>query len=98
MENLTPQHKYRFRVRAANKIGPSDPGEMGGDDILMRDPWGECGGNSIDILLARALARELAPVLARVSCWKVCKYKVLKWTENWPNFWPEFWPEIFKVY
>ena len=41
MENLTPQHKYRFRVRAANKIGPSDPGEMGGDDVLMRDPWGK---------------------------------------------------------
>jgi len=39
VENLTPQHKYRFRVRAANKIGPSDPGEMSGDDVLMRDPW-----------------------------------------------------------
>ena len=41
VENLTPQHKYRFRVRAANKIGPSDPGEMSGDDVLMRDPWGK---------------------------------------------------------
>ena len=39
VEHLTPNHKYRFRVRAANKIGPSDPGEMSGDDILMRDPW-----------------------------------------------------------
>ncbi len=41
VEHLTPWHKYRFRVRAVNKIGPSDPGEMTGDDILMRDPWGE---------------------------------------------------------
>ena len=41
VDHLTPNHKYRFRVRAANKIGPSDPTEMTGDDILMRDPWGE---------------------------------------------------------
>ncbi len=40
VEHLMPNHKYRFRVRAANKIGPSDPGEMSGDDVLMRDPWG----------------------------------------------------------
>ncbi len=41
VDHLTPNHKYRFRVRAANKIGQSDPTEMKGDDILMRDPWGE---------------------------------------------------------
>jgi hypothetical protein len=38
---LTPLHKYRFRVRAANKIGQSDATEMTGDDIFMKDPWGE---------------------------------------------------------
>lgn len=42
IEHLTPMHKYRFRVVAVNKIGPSDPGEMKGDDILMKDPWGKC--------------------------------------------------------
>ncbi len=41
VDHLTPWHKYRFRVRAVNKIGPSDPGEMTGDDILIRDPWGK---------------------------------------------------------
>lgn len=41
IQHLTPNHKYRFRVRAANKIGASDPAEMHGDDILMRDPWGK---------------------------------------------------------
>lgn len=35
--------KYRFRVVAANKIGPSRPGEMKGPDILMKDPWDEPG-------------------------------------------------------
>ena len=40
-EGLKPLHKYRFRVKAVNKVGQSDPGEMTGDDILMRDPWGE---------------------------------------------------------
>merc|ERR1711963_674329 len=39
VEHLKPNHKYRFRVKAVNKIGQSDPGEMSGDDILMRDPW-----------------------------------------------------------
>jgi len=43
VEHLTPMHKYRFRVVAVNKIGPSDPGEMKGDDILMKDPWDEPG-------------------------------------------------------
>ena len=41
VDHLTPLHKYRFRVVAVNKIGPSDPGEMKGPDILMKDPWGE---------------------------------------------------------
>lgn len=51
VEHLTPMHKYRFRVRAINKIGQSDPGEMKGDDILAKDPWDEpdpCGKPNID--------------------------------------------------
>jgi len=50
VENLTPGHKYRFRVRAVNKIGESEPCEMLGDDILMKDPWDEpdpCGKPNI---------------------------------------------------
>lgn len=41
VENLIPMHRYRFRVRAANKIGPSEPTEMTGPDILAKDPWGK---------------------------------------------------------
>ena len=40
VEGLTNKHRYRFRVRAANKLGPSDPCEMLGDDICIKDPWG----------------------------------------------------------
>merc|ERR1719447_1242807 len=50
VNNLTPMHKYRFRVRAVNKIGESDPCEMKGDDILAKDPWDEpdpCGKPNI---------------------------------------------------
>merc|ERR1711963_35803 len=46
VENLTTRHYYRFRVRAANKIGPSEPAEMTGPDLLAKDPWDEpdpCG-------------------------------------------------------
>ena len=38
---LKPLHKYRFRVRSVNKNEISHPAEIIGDDILMRDPWGE---------------------------------------------------------
>lgn len=41
VNDLKPLHKYRFRVKAVNKIGPSDATEMTGDDILMKDPWGD---------------------------------------------------------
>ena len=41
IEPLEHKHRYRFRVRAINKIGRSEPCEMLGDDILIKDPWGE---------------------------------------------------------
>jgi hypothetical protein len=41
VNHLIPKHSYRFRVRAANKIGPSDPCEMTGPDIVAKDPWGK---------------------------------------------------------
>ena len=41
VEALRHRHKYRFRTRAVNKLGPSDACEMLGDDILIKDPWGE---------------------------------------------------------
>merc|ERR1719297_102307 len=50
VEQLIPMHRYRFRVRAANKIGPSEPTEMTGPDILAKDPWDEpdpCGQPNI---------------------------------------------------
>ena len=40
-DGLKRLHEYRFRVKAVNKIGISDPGEMKGPDILMKDPWGK---------------------------------------------------------
>ena len=32
--------KYRFRVKAINKLGQSTPCEMKGGDICIKDPWG----------------------------------------------------------
>ena len=40
-QGLIHKHRYRFRVRATNKLGQSEPCEMLGDDILIKDPWGK---------------------------------------------------------
>ena len=61
----------------------------------------EHGGNSIDFLLVRVLARELAPVLAQVSNRKgqtAIPVDSKYWPENFPQFWLQFWPEILEVY
>jgi predicted phage tail protein len=50
VNNLTPMHRYRFRVRAVNKIGESDPCEMKGDDILAKDPWGKLFTSRLQII------------------------------------------------
>ena len=39
IDGLRNGHKYRFRVRAINKLGQSAPCEMSGGDILIKDPW-----------------------------------------------------------
>ena len=39
--NLRHGHVYKFRVRAVNRLGKSDPGLLPGDGILIKDPWGE---------------------------------------------------------
>ena len=38
VENLIDKNKYRFRIKAVNKIGPSEPAELA-DTVLARDPW-----------------------------------------------------------
>ena len=37
-ENLVEKSKYRFRLRAVNKVGPSEPAELA-DTVIPRDPW-----------------------------------------------------------
>lgn len=39
-EDLVPKKTYKFRVRAINKIGPSEPAQFG-KTILAKDPWDE---------------------------------------------------------
>ena len=39
IEGLTSGNKYRFRVKAVNKLGESIPCEMTGGDITIKDPW-----------------------------------------------------------
>ena len=43
IEGLTNGNKYRFRVKAVNKLGQSAPCEMSGGDIVVKDPWNAPG-------------------------------------------------------
>ena len=38
---LKPGGRYRYRVKAVNKLGQSIPCDMSGDDIIAKDPWCE---------------------------------------------------------
>lgn len=40
VEDLTPKKTYKFRIRAVNKIGPSEPA-LFKSTILAKDPWDE---------------------------------------------------------
>lgn len=42
IEDLTPKRQYRFRIRAINKIGPSEPAAFK-NIVLAKDPWDEPG-------------------------------------------------------
>lgn len=39
VEGLTPKKEYRFRIRAVNKLGTSEP-TVFSKPILAKDPWG----------------------------------------------------------
>ena len=38
VEDLQEKNKYRLRVRALNKVGLSEPGEVA-DTVTAKDPW-----------------------------------------------------------
>lgn len=38
VDNLVDKNKYKFRIRALNKVGPSEPADLT-DTVLARDPW-----------------------------------------------------------
>lgn len=40
--DLVPKKQYRFRIRAVNKLGPSEPGAFN-KPVLAKDPWDEPG-------------------------------------------------------
>ena len=43
IKDLNTGNKYRFRVKAVNKLGQSMPCEMTGGDIMVKDPWNAPG-------------------------------------------------------
>lgn len=40
VEGLVHKKQYKFRVRAVNKLGPSEPGVLP-KIVLAKDPWGD---------------------------------------------------------
>lgn len=50
VDDLIPKKTYKFRIRAINKIGSSDPG-LFGKPVLAKDPWDEPGKpNNVDVV------------------------------------------------
>jgi Fibronectin type III domain len=45
-EDLSPKKEYKFRVKAVNKMGASEPATFN-KTILAKDPWGKERGLSI---------------------------------------------------
>ena len=43
-QHLEEKSKYKFRIRAINKIGQSEPADLQ-ETVLAKDPWGECNAN-----------------------------------------------------
>jgi len=39
-QDLSPKKEYKFRVKAVNKMGPSEPATFN-KTILAKDPWGK---------------------------------------------------------
>lgn len=40
VNGLKKNGKYKFRIRATNKIGPSEPAEIP-DTVVAKNPWGK---------------------------------------------------------
>lgn len=40
VDDLIAKKTYKFRIRAVNKIGSSEPG-LFGKPVLAKDPWGK---------------------------------------------------------
>lgn len=40
VEGLTPKKQYKFRIRAVNKLGSSEPA-LFAKPVLAKDPWGK---------------------------------------------------------
>ena len=87
VEHLIPMHKYRFRVRAANKIGPSEPTEMTGPDIVAKDPWGKLlleqlhDKNSVtneDTVLAKTIKENRL-----LLCWVMTRHGTAPLSAEW---------------
>jgi Fibronectin type III domain len=53
-EDLSPKKEYKFRVKAVNKMGASEPATFG-KTILAKDPWGKDMGLSIRMIFKTEL-------------------------------------------
>ena len=40
VQHLEEKNKYKFRIRALNKIGKSEPADLQ-ETVLAKDPWGK---------------------------------------------------------
>ncbi len=74
VEDLDENVKYKFRIRAQNKVGLSEPVELS-EYFTARDPWGKCLG----------FIKSFFVPVSKVECYyltKILKRKLFRFNES----------------
>ena len=66
-EDLSPKKEYKFRVKAVNKMGASEPATFG-KTILAKDPWGKEMGLSTYMIFETAIFRQTIIFICLFFC------------------------------
>ena len=88
VDGLKTGDKYRFRVKAVNKLGQSSPCEMKGGEICIKDPWGPPSAPGDQGLVQPTPEEEEEVIIKRLrQRMEIPKWKIeLVQSYSWPSY------------